>query len=81
MPAEGGARRVVRVPRPRFHAPLFDDIAKEGRGDELPDYIEYDEEQWEKLKEFRARADEAYLRDRANSEDWREYYTPGHDES
>ena len=31
--------------------------------------------------EFRARADAAYLRYRANSEDWRKYYTPGHDES
>ena len=30
---------------------------------------------------YRARADAAYLRDRANSEDWRKYYTPGHDES
>ena len=30
--------------------------------------------------EYRARADAAYLRDRANSEDWRKYYTPGHDE-
>ncbi len=30
---------------------------------------------------FQARADEAYLRDRANSEDWRKYYTPGHGES
>ena len=81
MPAKDGARRVVRVPRPRFDAPFFDDIAKERRGDELPDYIEYDEEEWEKLKEFRARVDKLYLKDRANSENWRKYYTPGHDES
>ena len=81
MPAEGGGRRIVRVPRPRFKAPLFGETAKEWPEDDLPDYIEYDEEEWEKFKEFRARADAAYLSEPDDSEDWRKYYTPGHDES
>ncbi len=81
MPAEGGARRLVRIPRARPKWPFFKDLAKEYPERNQPDYVEYDEEEWEKLKEFRARADEAYLRNRVGFEEWQQRSFPEHDES
>ena len=80
MPEENGGRRVIRVPRPRYNAPFFDDMAKHRPKHTLPDYIEYTEEEWEEKKELDARVD-AILRENDDGEDWRKYDTPGHDES
>ena len=80
MPEENGGRRVIRVPRPRYSAPFFDDMAKHRPKHTLPDYIEYTEEEWEEKKELDARVD-AILRENDDGEDWRKHYTPGHDES
>ena len=80
MPEENGGRRVIRVPRPRYNAPFFDDMAKHRPKHTLPDYIEYTEEEWEEKKELDARVD-AILRENDDGEDWREQYTPGNNES